>query len=283
MQRDPSLRRFLCRPPRPALRPFIRVVWASAAKPAGVGVDTPRLERVLPTGRSHLVFRMTEEPLRVLGGDATEVRVSGALVGGARAGAYLRDVSRPSPTFGADLLPGAATLLFGAPADVLAERHTPLVDLWGAEAERAHAWLAAACSLEEGLERFETLLAGRLMEKAPPHPVVAHAIRRFSAGAAVGEVVQASGYSHRRFIALFREAVGLTPKVYCRVMRLQDVLHRLETAPGKGWATLALEAGYSDQAHFNREFRELTGVTPGEYRALAPAHAHHVPVLERAR
>ena len=113
------------------------------------------------------------------------------------------------------------------------------------------------------------------------HPAVAHALGRFESFATVREVVGETGYSHRRFIELFRRAVGLSPKLYCRVLRFQSALNHLaERSPGS-LADLALAAGYSDQAHFNREFREFTGMPPSEYREAAPERAYHVPVGPR--
>jgi AraC-like DNA-binding protein len=94
----------------------------------------------------------------------------------------------------------------------------------------------------------------------------------------VGPAVAATGYSHRRVVALFREAVGLGPKLFCRVRRFQRVLEALRTHPATGWAELALAAGYSDQAHLVREFRAFSGLTPGAHRRLAPANANHVPI-----
>jgi AraC-like DNA-binding protein len=90
-----------------------------------------------------------------------------------------------------------------------------------------------------------------------------------------------SGYSHRRFITLFSRAVGLTPKAYCRVLRFQCVLRRARNGGFASLIDLAMASGYSDQSHFNREFRELTGVTPTEYRLAAPRAAHHVLVRSR--
>jgi transcriptional regulator GlxA family with amidase domain len=91
-------------------------------------------------------------------------------------------------------------------------------------------------------------------------------------------MVRASQYSHRAFIALFRQATGLSPKRYARLMRFQQLLEALRRAPAASLSELALAGGYSDQAHMQREFREFAGVTPLQYRALAPDAAHHVAI-----
>lgn len=260
----------LCRPPHPLLRPFVSTLWASDAPAAG------SREIVLPTGAMHLVLRLTDAPLIVYDGAAPGGRELGcALVGGARTAAYVRDVSRPSRSVGAMLRAGAAELLFGVPADALAERHTRLDDLWGASAAEARDRVRAAASPADQLDVFERVLAARLPRAGALPPVVADALARLDSGDDVAAVVGASGYSHRAFIEVFRRAVGLTPKRWGRVRRLARALGQPGGAP---WAEVAHAAGYSDQAHFAREFRAMAGVTPGAYRAAAPAQTHHVPV-----
>ena len=119
-------------------------------------------------------------------------------------------------------------------------------------------------------------LAARLPAVRGLHPAIAHALGRFAVDTDVGEVVEETGYSHRRFIGLFHAAVGLTPKRYCRVLRFRRALERVtDETP---WVDVALAAGYSDQPHFNREFREFTGVSPERYRRVSPAGSHHVPI-----
>jgi AraC-like DNA-binding protein len=268
----------LTRAPRPALRPFVRSLWAIDL--AGEPALGPARERVLPAGSMHLAIRLSDDPLRVFDGvdDATGRAMGLAVVGGARAGFYVRDVSRPARSVGAELEPGASALLFGAPADALAERHTPLDELWGRAAAEARERLDAARGLDERLDLLEALLAARLPRVRAVHPAVAHALGRLHEGAEVGAVIDETGYSHRRFLDLFRSAVGLGPKVYCRVRRFHAAIERLAASPGAACADVAAAVGYSDQAHMTREFREFAGVSPKAYRALAPNSARHVPV-----
>lgn len=264
----------------PLLRPFLRTLWISEDDRGSATADEQR-EHVLPTGAVHVVFRLSGPALRLFDGpDDRAGRVLGrAIVGGARAGYYVRDVSEPVWSVGAELLPGAAPLLLGVPAGELAERHTPLEDLWGPVVREIEERLAQSRSAEQRLALFESVLAARLPRVRGMHPAVAEALAGFDARSSVKSVVDRSGYSHRRFVALFREAVGLSPKRYSRVLRFRAALARLAGRPAPPpWADLALEAGYSDQAHFNRDFREFAGVTPGEYRNLAPSSAHHVPI-----
>ena len=270
--------------PGPRLAPFVSVLWASSGD-HHVSAHGAR-ELVLPTGAMHIAIRITDDPLRVfddLESDASR-RLGCALVGGARASAYVRE-SRRVCTVGAQLRPGASALLLGAPADVVAGRHTDLTDLWGEAAVReARERLAEAPTLPARLVVFESLIGARAPRVRGLHPTVAEALARFATDPSVGAAVVASGYSHRRFGALFREAVGLPPKLFCRVRRFASVLEPLREAQASSSAALALAAGYSDQAHFNRDFRQLAGLTPGRYRALAPTFAHHVRVpMERPR
>ena len=262
------------RAPHPALHPFVKLMWAAEPE-SGLAANPPAREHVLPTGDMHLAFRLSGPPLRLLGAAAGATALGHAVVGGVRSAHYVREVVA-SRSVGVQIHPGAAWPLFGAPASALAETHTPLELLWGLDAERTLLRLHAAGSAQERLDLMEALLAQRLPRVHGLHPAVARGLRDLHAGASVQHTVRNSGYSHRRFIELFRDTTGLAPKLYARVLRFQGVLHRLPAAPDV--AQLAYECGYSDQAHFQRDFRAFAGLTPQAWRHSAPEHSHHVRV-----
>lgn len=237
-----------------------------------------RREHVLPTGRMHLVFRLCGPSLRVFDGAADTVgrSFSGAIVGGVRSSYYVRDVSLPSPSVGVLFRPGAALALLGAREDELTGHHFDLDALWGSAADSALDQLSDATQLHRRLDILESLLVARLPAVHGMHPMIAAALATIAAGAGVAEVSRGSGFSHRHFSALFRRATGLAPKAYGRVMRFQTALRRVSLRNESDLAVLALEAGYCDQSHFNRDFRLFTGVTPTVYRKLAPEFTHHL-------
>ncbi|MCA1605812.1 MAG: helix-turn-helix domain-containing protein, partial [Acidobacteria bacterium] len=82
---------------------------------------------------------------------------------------------------------------------------------------------------------------------------------------------------------LFSRTVGLTPKLYCGVLRFQRVVELTAAKQSASRVDVALAAGYSDQPHFNRQFREFAGVTPSEYDELSPLSPNHVPILRSPR
>jgi AraC-like DNA-binding protein len=274
----------LTRPPAPHLRPFVKLLWASA--PDGKPTERPDArEHVLPTGGMHLVFRLSGPPLKLFGdaGDTRGQTFGYAIIGGARAAFYMRDVSVATRSVGAQLQPGAARALLGAPEDALAGQHTPLEAVWG---ERRAA--AALERLHEAgdpallLQVFEALLTQRLAAALRTglhglHPAVAATLGPLTvSNPSIADLVTHSGYSHRRFIALFRGAIGLGPKEYARVMRFDRAL-ALAADPEKSWVDIAIDAGYSDQAHLSREFSALAGMSPQAWRQTGAASPRHVP------
>jgi AraC-like DNA-binding protein len=80
-------------------------------------------------------------------------------------------------------------------------------------------------------------------------------------------VAREAGLSRRRFAQLFREQVGLTPKLYCRLRRFQDLSRQIAFGAPVNWAGLALAGGYCDQAHLANEFRHFSGISPSAYLA----------------
>lgn len=277
----------LRRSPAPALQPFVEELWASTAKgdaQAAVADPSPwapvPLERVLPTGAMHIVLRLSDTPVRVLRAPGSNdwQTLKHGIVGGARSTFYVRAPGNASNSVGAVLRPGAAPSLFGVGADELAQRHTPLADLLGAQSAYLRDRLAEAGCPSTRLLILESFLAARLPLVRGMDPSVAQWLHATQPSKSIAVAVRASGLSHRQFIANFRRAFGLSPKAYQCVRRFQRVLRALHAAPAASLADLALQAGYSDQSHFNREFLAMTGVTPGEYRRNTPTQINHLPI-----
>jgi len=94
----------------------------------------------------------------------------------------------------------------------------------------------------------------------------------------VGDVVAALGVGERRLERAFNRAVGVPPKVFHRMRRCCAAARLIRHASAErspasrerngaryNWSAIGSDAGYADQAHFIREFRALTGVTPVAY------------------
>jgi transcriptional regulator GlxA family with amidase domain len=115
----------------------------------------------------------------------------------------------------------------------------------------------------------------RRLDRGPrPSPEVGWAWERLvaSGGAVpIGRLAKEVGWSHRHLIVRFRQQVGLGPKTAARLVRFDGVCRHLDQARGRlDWGRVAAEAGYADQAHLIREFRQFTGTTPTEFLARMP-------------
>jgi transcriptional regulator GlxA family with amidase domain len=72
--------------------------------------------------------------------------------------------------------------------------------------------------------------------------------------------------SKYHFARVFRDEVGIAPWAYVVETRLRTARILLDTRPDLSLTEIALQAGFYDQPHFNRVFKKVEGITPGEYR-----------------
>lgn len=89
-------------------------------------------------------------------------------------------------------------------------------------------------------------------------------------------MIERSGLSRKRFVRIFRDEVGQTPKLFSPIRRFQGLLHLIASGRRVDWAELALMCGYCDQAHFTHDFRAFAGLNPGAYLTRRGAHRNHV-------
>lgn len=80
----------------------------------------------------------------------------------------------------------------------------------------------------------------------------------------VKEVARQSGYSERQLNRLFLTQIGMNIKNYARLTRFNYVLKHIQTSPCF-FAALSQQAGYFDQAHLDKDFKAISGVTPQKY------------------
>jgi AraC-like DNA-binding protein len=110
-------------------------------------------------------------------------------------------------------------------------------------------------------------LLGRLADAYPLDARIEQAVARLeSTGGSVrvGTLAQAAGWSLRTLQTRFLATVGLSPKEFARLLRLQATLRALGgDAP---LADLACDSGFADQAHATREVKRITGLTPAKLR-----------------
>jgi len=204
---------------------------------------------VLPDGRVDLVWIAGHEPL--IAGPQTRV--------------LARPLAPPFVAVGARFHPSVGPPLLGIPAYELIDQRVPLAAIDTAAAAALHRRLPELAGPDALETSAGTWLASWLATADEPDPFVREATRLLDdADTRVGWVARAVGLSERELLRRFRASVGYGPKTLQRVLRFQRAVAALglRREPLHDLARIAAWAGYSDQAHMNREARELSGLTP---------------------
>lgn len=252
-------------PARP-LGDFIHNFWHCVDVPSD-----PRV-RVLPSGTIELVVNLSEDEVRTYDSAQPDRyrRFPGIVVSGTYAGALDLDPMQHATIMGIHFRPGGAFPFFGAAVAEFANSHVALEALWGRPATELRERLCSAATPQKRFQILEEALNSRLRWLSE-HPAVSLALDIFGPagiGDSVRAVAERVGLSQRRFIQIFTAQVGLTPKLFCRVLRFQHVREVVNQTATLNWSQVALACGYSDQSHLIHDFQEFSGLSPTDYLCL---------------
>ncbi len=229
------------------------------------------VRRELPHPDGVLIFNLGP-PIAITGGDGAVLRVGPGEA--FAAGAHLRPALSQSDgaQAGVHVYLPLTTLrrLLGVPMSELADRAVSLDSACGAEARGLGPRLAECADREARATLLDEALAHRLSQAAPLDRRLARGLDALRAwpGRDVAEIARDVGWSAKHFRARMQDAAGVGPRCFRRLLRFQSLLAAVGRAgEAPDWAGLALDAGYCDQAHMIREFREFSGLTPRTYLA----------------
>jgi AraC-like DNA-binding protein len=272
---------YLTYAPGPPISEFVDYFWLFE------GGQTARKERIVPSGTIELVINLHDDEVRIYDREQPEKhrRFSGAVLSGTYSSLFVVDAMQHESMLGVHFKPGGAFPFLNILANELTDAHADLEDLWGQSARELRERLCTVRTHRKRFQVIEDALACRLRRSQKGHPAVPVALNLLGAAgtyASVRAVAREVGICQRRFSQVFAAQVGLSPKLFSRILRFERARALADQIKRLDWAQLASTCGYFDQSHLINDFQEFSGLSPSEYlRQHQPdgsLKSHHVPI-----
>jgi AraC-like DNA-binding protein len=237
------------------------------------------LERIMPNGQAHLMVNLAEDEFRTYDPARPERtnRRSGAVLAGPHGRSTIIDTRAQRWLVAVEFRSGGAARFLSMPMSEFCDQVVSLEDSWGESGRSLRERLLAAQTPGAKFRVFEDLLLDHF--KPGLDRGIEYAIEALRGGVPVSEVARRLGLLPRTLARRFSAEVGITPKRFACVQRLQRVLRAIRRTSQPDWCTIAAEHGYTDQSHLIHDFRNLAHITPSGYKPHSPQRSNHVPIV----
>ncbi|MFI4920884.1 MAG: DUF6597 domain-containing transcriptional factor [Gammaproteobacteria bacterium] len=180
---------------------------------------------------------------------------------------FLRELKGKDCVVGVKFRPGAFYPFLQKPVSSITDTSFPAEQLF-ADAKETEVEVSCCTGDQEMVALASRFLRAHL---PPPDPVVEQACSAVETIAndpditRVEHVIERCGIQDRALQRMFRRYIGASPRWIIKRYRVYEALAHLGDETRAGWASLAQDLGYYDQAHFINDFRRLVGRSPTEY------------------
>jgi AraC-like DNA-binding protein len=176
------------------------------------------------------------------------------------------DVGKKVGFFGVRLYPHAVNQLLNIQANEVVNHVFDFSALFRREGEDLADQVYSAGNTPERIARvsdYLTKMASRY--KVDPVKYFVNQVIRCAGSVDIAAMQKESGLSVKQFERRFKAIAGFPPKYFARIARFQSVKDRYSLSQSQSMTSLAYSCNYYDQSHFNREFKEFSGVQPLRY------------------
>ena len=173
----------------------------------------------------------------------------------------------PVDLFGVRFRPGGLSGFGPLDAAGLTDAVVDLTNFWGRSAQEVWHQLGEAAA-DERIRLLQNVLGARANGRIETDPFLHHCVTRIEAARGalrIGDLEKNTGLSGRQLERKFARHLGISPKLFARVVRFKAAVAAAAGPHPPEWVTLAGDLGYADQPHLVREFKTFAGLTPGAY------------------
>jgi AraC-like DNA-binding protein len=245
------------------LQPFVKCCWSLESDASA----TPEKQRIVPDGCMEMIvhygdlYRQYFEDGRyilqprsfVFGQITSPLEIEPTGVSGIIAARFHPDGFAPFSFF---------------PINEMENKAVPLEKIFGEEAVELEEKILSAAFNEERIKQIETFLINKLSLPETADRIAKSSVEillNYNGRVSVDELAEQLKINRRQLERKFSSAIGLSPKQLSKVIRLQATLKMLQQQQFTSLTSLAYENGYYDQAHFIKDFKEFTGMSPKQF------------------
>ena len=237
----------------------------------GYEPEHPR-ERIVPDGRMHLVIELDDRPRYLYdraSGESIQECARAWLSGVHTRYITIGDTDQESRLLAVQFALGQSSPFTHRAASDFCDAVVPAAEVFGKGILDLRQALLQEKVAERRLALAESWLVDRWDAGWRSPPAVTEALTVLQAAPSdlkwTAWVAEHTEHSYKHFLSLFKRHVGPSPKVMQRVLRFAGVFQLLQTNEQVSWADVSADLGYSDQAHFVREFCAFSGYRPSQF------------------
>jgi AraC-like DNA-binding protein len=183
--------------------------------------------------------------------------------------------------FGVRLFPHAVNQLLNVPADEVVNDVFDFSALFKQDGADLADQVYSAIDTKERIAHISFFLTKKAARnKLDPIKYFVQQVLQSAGSADVQAIQQKSGLSVKQFERRFKSIAGFSPKYFARISRFQAVKDKYCVSRFSTMTSLAYSCNYYDQSHFNREFKEFSGVRPTQYFKRAELENNSIQVAK---
>ena len=251
--------------PHPNLKRYIKTYW-TLKSPAITG--ELKKKQLLPDSGIKISFNLADPVEFILKGNERFQVPDGCVSGALTTNFWI--VSKGNiDRFGLQFHPGGIYPFIDFPSIQLTNNIFSITRLWGESASQLTKQLVSTDkTVEERIRILDRFLLEQLSGNTSIDPVFEEAVSTIinaKGNIIIDEVSKAIHLSNRQLERKFKEKIGITPKLLCRILRFRRVFEHLTDFSDDSWVSTALTCGYYDQSHFIHDFKTFTGLSPSKF------------------